>query len=87
MSKSALKIDHMQRRVWLSSLEFLMIDCSCKIDYKMILIGNYTCSQNINEKSHFLFGKHACDFSLVLLEPCNFLYYIRLDGYHTNGRA
>ena len=29
-----------------------VIDCSCKIDYEMILIGNYTCSRSINEKSH-----------------------------------
>ena len=53
----------------------------------MILIGNYTCSRSINEKSHLclaknltcvcfslVFAKHACDFSLILLEPCNFLY-------------
>ena len=52
---------------------FLIIDCSCKIDYKMILIGNYTCSRSINEKSHLCLA-NACDFSLILLEPCNFLY-------------
>ena len=59
---------------------------SIEIWSKMILIGNYTCSRSINEKSHLclakhfakhfakLFAKHACDFSLILLEPCNFLY-------------
>ena len=66
---------------------FLIIDCSCKIDNEMILLGNYTnCSPSINEKSHLCswrntaracyqyFAKHACDFSLIPLESCNFLY-------------
>ena len=35
-----------------------IIDCSCKIDYKMILIGNYTCSRSINEKSHLCLAKY-----------------------------
>ena len=55
---------------------FLIIDCSYKIDCKMVLIGNYTCSWSINEKS---LAKHACDFSLILLEPCNSLYKFNYD--------
>jgi hypothetical protein len=63
MSESALKIDHMQRRVYgfarlNTNTMYLIIDCSCKIDCKMILIGNYTCTRSINEKSHVLvFGE------------------------------
>ena len=60
---------------------------SIEICSKMILIGNYTCSRSINEKISLYvarathsryykhFAKHACDFSLILLETCNFLYY------------
>ena len=50
---------------------------SIEICSKMILIGNYTCSRSISEKSHFAIiniSPNACDFSLILLEPCNFLY-------------
>jgi hypothetical protein len=62
MPESALKIDHMQRRVYgcarlNTNTMFLIIDCSCKSDCKMILIGNYTCSRSINEKSHLCLAK------------------------------
>ena len=40
----------------------------CQKGCRVTLIGNYTCSQSINEKSHL------CDFSLILHEMCNFLY-------------
>jgi hypothetical protein len=36
------------------NIMFLMIDCSCKIDYKMKLIGNYTWSRTW---SRFVFGE------------------------------
>jgi hypothetical protein len=57
MSEITLKIDkgaymHGCARSITFNIMFLMIDCSCKIDYKMKSIGNYTCSRTINEKSH-----------------------------------
>jgi hypothetical protein len=37
---------------------FLVIDCSSKIDYWMILTwGNYTCPRSINEKPHLCFAR------------------------------
>ena len=42
---------------------------------KWICTGNYTVREVLMKNSHSrYFAKHACKFSLILLEPCNFLY-------------
>ena len=33
------------------------------------------------------FAKHACDFSLILLEPCNFLYKFNFVIVYTSVNA
>ena len=39
----------------------------------------YNTARATHSRYYKHFAKHACDFSLILLEPCNFLYklYIR----------
>ena len=41
------------------------------------MLGNVSleCLMSENDKPYY-FMKHACDFSSILLEPCNFLYIL-----------
>ena len=34
----------------------------------------YNTARATHSRYYKYFAKHACDFSLILLEPCNFLY-------------
>ena len=34
----------------------------------------YNTARAMHSRYYKHFAKHACDFSLILLEPCNFLY-------------
>ena len=34
----------------------------------------YNTARAIHSRYYKHFAKHSCDFSLILLEPCNFLY-------------
>jgi hypothetical protein len=61
------------------NIVFLMIDCSCKIDCKMILIyiGNYTCFRSINEKITLVFGK-------IFIIPLVLRTVFRQKMFHTS---
>ena len=65
----------------------------------MILIRNYTCSRNINEKSHLCFSlalriRSIINISLntraiyhkIFLKPCDFLYKLYLYNFFMSGQ-
>ena len=43
----------------------------------------YNTARATHSRYYKHFAKHACDFSLILLEPCNFLYKSRINLFST----